>query len=126
MKRFHGFEVDTATHENEHLITAFPGCEGALISFNAFYLGKQYTRGSLRLCKGGDGQSPKAEKANDSLGFEASDGNVHGLFVVGAHRQAKECRNQHYVSNEGCFLPCWTVVPSLFGVKWVEGQGDTR
>ena len=80
----------------------------------------------MRLGKGRDRQSPKSEKADDSLGLETSDRNVHGLFVVDAYRQAKECRHQCEVNDERGFLPGWTVVPGLLWIEWVEGQRDTQ
>jgi len=73
MEGFHGFEVSTAAHECEHVVATFPGGEGTLVAAFSFYLGEQNALGRLGLCEGGDGQSPKPEKADNSFGFEAGD-----------------------------------------------------
>jgi hypothetical protein len=73
MEGFHGFEVSTAAHECEHVVATFPSGKCALVSAFSFYLREQNALCRLGLCEGGDGQSPKPEKADDSFGFEAGD-----------------------------------------------------
>jgi len=45
MEGFHGFEVNAAAHECEHMVATFPGGKGALVAAFSFYLGEQNALG---------------------------------------------------------------------------------
>jgi len=81
------------------VVATFPSGKGALVAAFSFYLGEQNAFGRLGLCEGGDGQSPKPEKADDSFGFEAGDLDIHFYRSLNQmsnyknkQKRAKDCK----------------------------------